>query len=174
MSLQRLILSSTLAAGWIIFPAAAQTTTTPITLTRDYVFPPVTLATTETARIIVVNTAPAPTAAGGTAPSCTGTMAFTLSGGTTTAPMAFTLGSGQFATANMPFTNSGITTSPGEVVGKVSLTNDLSTRTPCNLSMSLEVFDTTSGVGHVILGSPALTGGIGPIPLPLPLQGGGR
>jgi hypothetical protein len=177
MSLQRLILACALAAGGMISLVSAQTTTTPIVITRDHVFPPVTLATTETARIIVVNTATAPAATASTpsaAPSCTGTMAFTLSSGTSTAPVTFTVGAGQFAIANMPFTNAGIVTSPGEVVGKVALTTDLSTRTPCNLAMSLEVFDTTSGVGHVVLTSPTITGGIGPTPIPIPLQGGSR
>jgi hypothetical protein len=43
--------------------------------------------------------------------------------------------------------------------------------------MSLEVFDATSGVGHVILTAPTATGGIGPTPIPVPLPGvgsGGR
>jgi hypothetical protein len=176
MSLQRLILSSALAAGWMTLPAAAQTTSTPVpapvTLTRNYVFSAVTLATSETARIIVFNAAPVPTASGATAPSCAGTLSFTPSTGASTTPVPFTLGAGQFGTAS--FTSSSISTPPEEVVGKVALTVDLGAQAACNLIMSLEVFDTTSGVGHVVLTSPATTGGIGPIPLPLPLQEGGR
>ena len=49
------------------------TTTGSSTVTRDYAFPPVGLANSETAQVNLVNIAPASTTTGATAPACTGT-----------------------------------------------------------------------------------------------------
>jgi len=56
--------------------------------------------------------------------------------------------------------SSHISTSPGEVVGLVTVTSSNAIPRPaCNLTMTMEVFDTTSGVGHVVLTNASLTGG---------------
>ena len=124
----------------------------PVTLTRGFTFSPVTLATSETARITVVNTA-APATTGGTPPSCTGSISFLSSGSSTPlAQTSFTLGAGQFVTVNLPYLSSGITTSPGEVLGQVTLSQTFGpSAAACTLSMSLVVFDTSSGVGHLVV-----------------------
>jgi hypothetical protein len=188
-SFRRLALAFALSAGWAISLTAADTspTTNQPAMTssvRDYSFPPVTLATSETARLIVINTAAAPVAVPVTtsssstgsnstvpAPSCTGTLAFTTYNGapsattsaaqssaTTTTPVDFTIGAGQVATLDL--LSSHISTSPGEVVGLVTLTSSNALPRPaCSLAMSMEVFDSTSGVGHVVLTNAAVTGG---------------
>ncbi len=196
-SFQRLALIFTLSAGWAITLTAADTSTANSnqpamsSSVKDYSFPPITLATSETARLIVINTAAAPTVVPVTtttstsssttttstttstapAPSCTGTLAFTTYNGapsattstaqsdaTTTTPVDFTLGAGQVATLDL--LSSHISTSPGEVVGLLTDTSSNAIPRPAsNLTMTMEVFDTTSGVGHVVLTNASLTGG---------------
>jgi hypothetical protein len=147
-------------------PADPVSTTTQTTsITRNFVFSPVTLASSETARVVVVNTA-APATGNNTAPSCVGKITFLASGSTppTNGIVTFTLGAGQFTVADLPYGKSGISTSPGEVVGKVESDITLGSKAPCSLEMSLIVFDSTTGAAHVILGSASAQGGIGPIP----------
>jgi hypothetical protein len=168
MSLYRFVLISTLAAG---FATAALADDNPgkgnqsaTTITKNYVFPPVTLTSTETARVIVVNTAP-PATGNNPAPSCTGTISFLLSSSATPPnPVGFTLPSGQFAFVDLPFSKIGVSTPPGEVVGKVAQTVSVPSQAPCSLGMSLVVFDTTTGVGHLILGNASTQLGLTPIP----------
>ncbi|HXP83699.1 MAG TPA: hypothetical protein VN841_03215 [Bryobacteraceae bacterium] len=173
MSFHRFLLISTLAAGFASAALAADggpaTVAPTTTITRNFVFAPVTLTSTETARVIVVNTAPAPaaTAANSTAPSCTGKITFIASGATppTVSPVSFTLGAGQFAFADLPYSKSGLSTTPGEVVGQVESDVNFTSKAACTLGMSLVVFDSTTGVAHVILGNASAQGGIGPVPL---------
>lgn len=134
---------------------------TPPTVTRDFTFPPVTLGSTETARITVVNTAP-PATGSNPAPSCTGTFSFIASGATppTVTPAKFTVGAGQFAFLDLPYGKSGISTSPGEVVGMVSLNVTPGSKVPCSLQMSEITYDTTTGAGHVALGNAAAQLGV--------------
>ena len=170
MSFHRFLLISALAVGFAtaVFadndggPGTVSPTTT---ITRNFVFAPVTLTSTETARVTVVNTAP-PATGNNPAPSCTGKITFLASGSTppTVSAVSFTLGAGQFAFADLPYGKSGISTTPGEVVGKVESDISFTSKAPCALGMSLVVFDTTTGVAHVILGSASAQGGIGPVP----------
>jgi hypothetical protein len=145
------------STAWIAVSASAQTTTT---FTRDFNFPPVGIASTETLQINVLNTASASSA--GTAASCTGTITFTSATGTVIGTAtSFTVTSGQVFSAALPFSKSGATGARAEIVGSVQLTASASSSTPCALSNSLETFDTSSGVTHVFLGSSAAPGGGG-------------
>jgi hypothetical protein len=130
---------------------AAQGGGTMATVTRDSVFPPVGLATTETVQINVLNTATSPS--NGTAASCTGTITFANSSGATIGTAtSFTVTSGQVASAKLPYSSAGAT-GRAEIVGSVQTTISFPQKAPCSLVFSLETFDTSSGVTHIFLGN---------------------
>jgi hypothetical protein len=126
---------------------------TPVSATRDLVFPPVGLAFTETAQINVANTSANPTT--GTAASCTGTISFnTATGAAAETPVKFTVTAGQIFSAALTAAKLGVVNGQrSEFIGSVQVT--LTPKTPCTLSISLETFDSTSGATHVYLQSPA-------------------
>ena len=182
MSFQRFLLISAVAAGSALVALAddgksdshqtsTSTPSTTPTVTRDIISAPVTLSATETARVIVANTAAAATSTS-TAPSCAGSIAFLASGTAppTTTPTNFMLGAGQFAFADLTYAKSGISISPGEVIGEVHLTINVGSKAPCTLQTSLVVFDSTTGAAHVVVSGAGNSQG-GPIPL---LAFGGR
>src|SRR5579863_6480021 len=124
--------------------------------TRDFSFPPVGLASSETAQLNLVNIAQASATAGAAAPSCTGTITFADSTGKTIGtPANFTttgsqVSSTQLLFSQLPLPGSG---SRAEFVANVHLTLSFPEKAPCALVFSLETFDTTSGVTHVYLGN---------------------
>jgi hypothetical protein len=137
--------------------ATAQTATT---FTRDFRFPPVGIASTETLQINVVNNAGA--SSNGAAASCAGTITFTsASGAAIGAATSFTVTSGQIFAASLSFSKAGASGSRAEIVGSVQLIVSTSSPAPCALSSSLETFDTSSGVTHVFLGGSTPQGGGG-------------
>jgi hypothetical protein len=147
--------------------------TTTSTVTRDYYFPPVGLASSETAQLNLVNIAPASTTAGATAPACTGTVTFaSASGKTIGTPVTFTTTGSQVTSMQLTFSQLDASGTRGEFLASVQLTTTFPPAAPCSLVFSLETFDNSSGVTHVYLGNSstgtALTGspiGIrGPIP----------
>jgi hypothetical protein len=145
---------------------------TPITtnVTRDYVFPPVGLGSSETASITVVNTASSSSGETGTpaqTPSCTGTISFSNANGMIGTPSSFTVGSEGFKTITMPFASAGLTGNRGEIQGKVSL--DFSSSTPCSAMFSMETYDSTTFATHVVLSNSPATLTVGP-PIFLPFQ----
>ena len=130
--------------------------TAPTTATRDFSFPPVGLASSETAQLNLVNIAPVPTATGAAAPSCTGTITFAdASGKTIGTPANFTTTGSQVSSTQLPFSQLPVPTSGSraEFVANVQLTLSFPEKAPCALTFSLETFDTTSGVTHVYLGN---------------------
>jgi hypothetical protein len=146
---------------------------TTASFTRDYAFPPVGLAGSETAQINLVNIAEASTAAGATAPTCTGTVTFAnASGKTIGTPASFTTTGSQVTSIQLTFSQLGSSGTRGQFVASVQLASAFPPAAPCSLVFSLETFDNSSGVTHVYLGNSstgtALTGspiGIrGPIP----------
>ena len=147
--------------------AAAQglvTVTPPVAFSRNYNFPPVGLTGTETLQVNVVNTAlfTATPFVTGTA-SCTGTISFANASGTAIGTaVPFTVGSGQIYSAPLPFSKTGYS-SRGEILASVQQNVQLSLASPCLLTISLEIFDTSTGVIHALLTSPA--------PAPPPLLG---
>ena len=124
--------------------------------TRDYSFPPVGLATSETAQLNVLNIAPASTATGAAAPSCTGTVTFSdATGKTIGTPTNFTTTGSQVTSTQLSFNQLPLPTSGPRVefVANVQLNVSSPEKAPCALAFSLETFDSTSGVTHVYLGS---------------------
>lgn len=147
-----------------IFPMWAQVTAVPISVTRDYVFPPVGLGASETASITVMNAATTGSPGGASpalAPSCTGTISFSNPNGEIGMPTPFTVGSEQFMTVTLPFASAGLLANRGEIQGKVSLTISTSMPTPCSLILSLETYDSTTGVTHAVLSDPRAN--VGPV-----------
>ena len=175
---RRLLLFSAAAVCGAVSPMCAQVTAIPTSFTRDYVFPPIGLAASETASITVVNTAAAVSSAGGTgtapvpAPSCAGTISFFNANGEIGTPTPFTVASGQFKTVPLSFASAGLTGNRGEIRGTVSVTISTSAPTPCSPISSMETYDSTTGVTHALMSnSLASVVGIGPVGPILPLAG---
>ena len=164
MSFRRFLLISA-AAVCCALPVCAQPTTTPVSFTSNYVFPPFGLGSTETASITVVNRAVVPVSTNSTtppaAPSCAGTISFSNASGAIGTPASFTLGSEQLKTVTLPFTAAGLTGIRGEIQATVSLTISASMRTPCSLVISLETYDSVTGATHLMLSNPLAA--VGPI-----------
>lgn len=145
------LLTTAVTIGSLAIPASAEASSTnPPTFTQTFVFPSIGLPASDTVRISVVNIAQA--AHNGTKASCTGSIAFTDSTGAPIGtPIAFTgLGTGQIAVGDLPHYNP----DPNphhELQGSVSLTITPSVFTPCSLLMTLETFDTNTGVTHAVL-----------------------
>jgi hypothetical protein len=134
--------------------ALAQTTTT--TRTSSYSFPLVGLASTETIGVNLINLASNPTT--GSAASCTGTVAFVNSSGTTIGTATpFTLAADAASSVTLAFSTSGLT-SPRGLIRAVLTTTDTS-NVPCALSTTLNTYDTTTGVTHVFLTGPSVQSG---------------
>lgn len=130
---------------------------TAVNFTRDYNFPPVGLASTETAQINLVNIAPIPTTTTTEAPACTGTVTFTnASGAVIGKPTSFTTTGSQVISVQLMFTQLQLASTDirGEFVASVQLTHAVPAA-PCSLVFSLETFDTSTGVTHVYLGDSA-------------------
>jgi len=141
----------------VAIPAAfAQTTTS--TATRTFRFQPVGLGATETAEVILHNSASNNTNSG-TAASCTGSVSFLNAAGTVAgSATTFTLTTGQTSSVKLPFASSGGSGIRTFVIGEVSYT--LAQGTPCSLSMSLDTYDTATGATHLsIAGGSVATGG---------------
>jgi hypothetical protein len=153
MSIRSLLLMCLFAAC-----ALAQTAPIGVNLTRDYSFPPVGLAGSETAQVNVVNIAPAPSSANATAPSCSGTVTFLNAGGTAIGKAtSFTTTGSQVFSTQLTFSQLGVASSDtrGEFVASVQLSGPFTSFGGCSLVFSLETFDTASGVTHVYLGNSA-------------------
>jgi hypothetical protein len=158
VSLRRSVLALALAvcaAGGL----SAQTSSS--TVTRNFPFSPIGFASSETAQINVVNLAN--NSSSGTAASCAGMISFLNSSGSAiVAATPFTVTSGQIFSAALPFAKtaaSGRTT----IRGLVSLTESTtSSNPPCELQVSMETFDTSTGVTHAYLAGGGLLIGGGP------------
>jgi hypothetical protein len=124
------------------------------TVTRDFVFPPVGLGSTETAQVNLVNIAPASTASTATAPSCTGTVTFASATGATIGQAnPFTAASGQIASVSLPFSSAGISGTHGVILVSVQQTTTIPSAARCSLVFSLDIFDTATGETHVFVGN---------------------
>lgn len=161
MSKRKLVLTLLAAAGPALW---AQSTTTSSTYTSTQNLPPIGLASTETAQINVVNAAQA--SSSGTAASCTGSISFlTSSGAVIGTATTYTLGTNQLKSVSVPYAEVGAT-GRTEIRGVVTQTGTAPSDVPCELLVSLETYDTTTGVTHVYVAGGG--GGYG-----APPQGGG-
>jgi hypothetical protein len=130
MPFERFVMTLLLATG-----AMAQTTGAPIA--RQTNFPPVGLASSETAQVNVVNLA--------AAASCKGSISFfNASGAAIGSAAPFTIATGQIFSASLPFSAAGASGARAVIRGLVTLTD-----ATCAVASSLETFDTTTGVTHV-------------------------
>lgn len=127
-------------------------------LARTYSLPPVGLASTETLQINVANLATAPTGASSSATaSCSGTISFSNSSGKAIgSPVQFAVPSGQIYSATLPFSSTGYT-SRGEILAAVQQSISIPATGSCAMAVTLETFDSTTGVTHIVLTSPATT-----------------
>lgn len=157
-----------LAAAFSAAIASAQTTTTG-TVTETSNTPAVGLASSETAQVNLVNTAS--NASSGTAASCTGTVTFLNSSGKAIgSASSFTVTSGEIQSVSLPFGSAGATGTRTEIRATISRTITLNSGVPCNLQITLETYDTSTGVTHVYVPNAASSGvGIGS-PITLPAQ----
>ena len=177
ISFGRLLLVSAAALVATVSPVWSQIATPilPVSGTRNYVFPPVGLASSETASITVANTATASSspAATGTAPACTGTISFSNANGVIGTPASFTVGSGGLQTVTLSFASAGLTGNRGEIQGRVSLATSSATSStapaPCSLMLSLETYDSTTFATHAVLSNATmvLAGAPGGVMFPL-------
>jgi len=129
---------------------------------RAYTFPPVGLASTETAQINVVTTAAASTGStGSTAASCSGTITFTDAAGKAIgSPVSFTTTGTEIYSKQLTFTQLGASGTRGEFVASIALNSSATAAQGfCAFNYSLETFDTTTGATHVYLGNPAAAQG---------------
>jgi hypothetical protein len=112
------------------------------------------LAGTETLQVNVVNTSTVgPTATA--VQACTGAISFANASGTAIGtPVKFAVGPGQVFSASLPFSKTAYS-NRGEIVASVQQTVTLGPVGLCSLAISLETFDTGTGVTHAVLTSPA-------------------
>jgi hypothetical protein len=144
MSTRNLCLLIALAAG----SGLAQNSNATTSQTSEFSFPLVGLASTETIGVNLINLASATSS--GTAASCTGTVAFmNPAGATIGTATSFTLASNAVTSATLAFSSSGLTAPRGLIRAVVSST--YTSGVPCELSFSLNTYDTSSGVTHVFL-----------------------
>lgn len=126
--------------------------------------PPVGLASTETAQVNVVNTAPASSTA--TPGTCSGSIAFyDVNGNMLGSATDFKIASGQIFSAKLPYASAESSGDSRIVIRAVitvmtvsaALGNGISPvlPLPCFLQSSLETYDTSSGVTHVFFGAAA-------------------
>jgi hypothetical protein len=130
---------------WILIALATTVALAQTTTTRTSHLPPFGLGSTETARVNLTNIATA--ASGGTAPSCTGNVAFvSATGSTIGTATTFTIASGVTSSVSLAFSSAGLSGSRGEIRATITLTR--TSGVPCSLLFSLETFDTSSGATH--------------------------
>ena len=147
-----------IAVGVVLFATSSMAQTSG-TVTRATMLPVFGLGSTETARVSVVNVAPA--SSSGTAASCTGSISFlNASGAAIGGPVSFTAGSGQIVSASLPFSSAGLSGTRGEIRAAVTLTTSTASA-PCNLQVSVSTFDTSTGATHLFAGGAEASGPFG-------------
>ena len=112
------------------------------TVTRTFL---VGLGSTETGQIAVVNLANAPSS--GPAASCIGSIAFFNAAGTAIGTAAaFSLGTGQVASARLPFASAGGDRVRALIRGVVTVTRTAGSGVSCTPAATLDTFDRSNGV----------------------------
>jgi hypothetical protein len=183
------MLNRSIAFGAVLFIVAASalgqtTSTNTITYTTTSNLPPVGLAPSETAQVILVNMANAPATASATATPapCTGSVAFFNASGTQIGTGTFSLAAGKIFSVPLPGSSlASRTIIRAQIVTTVTVTDTVIVTDPvtgvaipagpsvtaifappsCTLGSSLEIFDTTSGALHAFI-----PGGSSAVPVP--------
>jgi hypothetical protein len=128
--------------------------------------PPVGIGSTETAQVVLTNTASAASTGTSTAspnsavaPSCTGSVAFyNASGAIVGTATSFTLTSGEISEVSIPYASTASTSVRELIRAVVSLTTTFPAPAPCALSYSLATFDTATGATHAIITGAGISG----------------
>ena len=142
--------------------AQGKTTTTSYTATQG--FPPIGLASTETAQINAVNVAAA--SASGTAASCTGSLSFLSNTGTAIgSATTYTLATNQIKSATLPFSSVSASSGRTEIRPVVTQTGSVPSDVPCQLQVSIETYDSTSGVTHLYISTTMAAALVAPEPV---------
>lgn len=131
-----------------------QTAISPVAQSSTTSLPPVGLASTETAQVNVVNSAPASAGSG----TCTGSIAFyNAAGAIIGSATDFKVTNGEIFSAKLPY-SSAQATGDSRIVIRAEVTLNFNAQTvegsavppqPCMLGGSLETYDTSSGVTHL-------------------------
>jgi hypothetical protein len=137
----------------IVFSFAAAMAQSGATITRTFL---VGLGSTETAQIAVVNLAPAPSS--GPVASCAGSIGFFNAAGTAIGTATvFTLGTGQAASARLPFPSAGASGVRALVRGVVTVTRTTGSGVTCTPAATLDTFDSSTRVtNHWYAGEEAI------------------
>lgn len=148
--IRKAVLTLALSTAMAISVAYAQPVSTTNTFTRNFSYPPVGLASSETVQINVANLASNPSS--GTSASCTGSISFVNgSGATIGTATSFTVASGETSSVSLSYSSTGGTGSRIVIRGIVQLTESRPSTAPCSLRTSLETFDATTGVTHLFV-----------------------
>ena len=141
--------------------ALAQRAAQPVSSGRTVYLPVVTLASTETAQVNVVNLASGSSTSmgepsGNSNPSCAGSIAFYNASGNAlnvTSTTSFTITAGQIFSVTVPYSETApansTSTARTPVRAVVSLNQPGGSPMACSLAANVEVFDTATGVTHV-------------------------
>jgi hypothetical protein len=150
-------------AGTLIMAIGAFGQITPnVTATTTSHLAPVGIGGTETAQVILTNTAA--NSSRGTAASCTGSVSFyNASGAPIGTATSFTLVSGQIEQVSLPYASAGSALPRALIRAVVSLTTTFAAPAPCSLSYSLGTFDTTTGVTHAIVTDSGIANIVSPL-----------
>ncbi len=131
---------------------AASAPADPPAATRTATFPPVGLASSETAQVNLVNLASNPSNSAAAA-SCAGSVTFLdATGAAIGKPTTFTVASGQIVSVKLPFST---TAASGRTEFRASIALNVGQgAAACDLQSSLETYDSGTGVTHVFLSGP--------------------
>lgn len=143
--------------------AFGQGTTGAALMLRNFTFPPVGLASSETAQLNVVNVASVANAAIAK-PVCAGTVTFTNASGVVIGdPISFTTTGSQTFSTQLTFPKLASAGVRAEFVASILQNLAVPPSGFCSMAFSLETFDTATGVTHTVLGNSAA---VGQVPLP--------
>ncbi|HLH17806.1 MAG TPA: hypothetical protein VKX45_11325 [Bryobacteraceae bacterium] len=145
-------LSRYLLLAAVVAATAATALADPPSGTRTATFPPVGLASSETAQVNLVNLATNPSNSSNAA-SCTGSVTFLdPTGAAIGKATTFTVASGQIVSVKLPYSATAASART-EFRASVSL-NVGEGAAACSLQSTLETYDTATGVTHVFLSGP--------------------
>src|SRR5262249_14407196 len=132
-------------------PLAFADAATSVAPTPAVSLPPVGLGATETLEVNVANLAS--NSSNGTAASCTGTVTFfDATGKAIGAAQPFTVTAGQTSPVRLPFSSTGGTAPRTTLRAAVTLTSPTAApRPPCTLSVTVAIFETSSGATAAVI-----------------------